>query len=179
MSNWIKWAAGGLALATASGASAAIVTFPIAANGTKEVNAAGAPAGDPNGAGTGTLTLDSGTGGTTGVATFNLTFAGVSYPFTGYHIHKAPPTTTGSIVLDFQGAKAAELIRNGDTFNGQVTGLSSSTIDTILADPGSYYLNFHNDEFRPGAVRDQLPEPGSLGALCLGGLMLRRRRRAQ
>jgi hypothetical protein len=180
MSKWMKWAVGGLALAlVSSGADAAIMTFNINANGIKEVNAGGTPNGDPDGTGVGTLTLDSGTGGTTGSATFNITFANVDFPIGGYHVHKGPPTSTGGIFLDFAALKTAESMRTGDVLAGTVTGLDSAKVDSVLAAPTDYYLNFHNTPFPGGFVRDQLPEPGSLAFLGLGGLaLLGRRRRA-
>lgn len=179
MSKWMKWAVGGLALAMGSAANAGIATFNLNANGIKEVNAAGTPNGDPDGTGIGTLTLDSGTGGTTGTATFNVTFANVDFPIGGYHIHKAPPTTSGAIFLDFAALKSAESMRTGNVLSGTVTGLDSAKIDTILATPTDYYMNFHNTPFPGGFVRDQLPEPGCLALVGLGGLtLLGRRRRA-
>ena len=179
MSDWMKWAVGGLALALASSAAnAGIVTFNLNANGIKEVNAAGTPNGDPDGTGVGTLTLDSGTGGTTGTATFNVTFANVDFPIGGYHIHKAPTTTSGPIFLDFAALKTAESMRTGNVLSGTVSGLDSTKIDTILASPTDYYMNFHNTPFPGGFVRDQLPEPSCLAVLGLGGLLLGRRRRA-
>jgi hypothetical protein len=161
----------------ATNAWAASASFSIHADGIKEVNAAGSPSGDPDGSAVGTLTLDSGTGGTTGQAIFNIVFSNIDFPISGYHIHQQVAGKNGSIVLDFQAAKGAETIRNGNDFNGTVTGLSSATIDSILATPTGYYLNFHNGTFPPGAVREQLPEPSCLAVLGLGGLLLGRRRR--
>src|SRR5690349_5621914 len=124
MSDWMKWAVGGLALALASAsANAASVTFNINANGIKEVNAAGAPAGDPDGTGVGTMTLDSGTGGTTGSATFNIVFANVDYPINLFHVHQGPRTSTGPVYLNFSGLVNPETMRNGNQFSGTVSGL--------------------------------------------------------
>jgi hypothetical protein len=63
---------------------------------------------------------------------------------------------------------------------GTVNGLSSTTIDSVLANPLGYYFNMHNQPFPGGVVRDQLPEPGSLALLAIagGGALLRPRRRA-
>ncbi|HEY7118521.1 MAG TPA: CHRD domain-containing protein [Tepidisphaeraceae bacterium] len=171
MRHTFKWALG-LALAVCtSSALAASQTFNLNANGIKEVSAAGVPGqGDPDATAIGTLTLDDGTGGTTGTATFNVTFANLDFPITGYHIHQAPATTTGSIILDFQARMTAESIRNGNSFVGTVTGLNSTTIDNVLTNPSNFYMNFHNGTFPGGAVRDQLPEPGSLCLLALGGM---------
>jgi len=143
--------------------------FNINANGIKEVNSAGVPAGDPDGTLTGTLTLDDGTGGTTGSAVFNLTFANLDVPFTGFHIHQAPPTTTGGIVLPFANQDS---YRSGSSLAGTIGGLNSTVIDNIFANPSAFYLNLHNGPFGGGAVRDQLspvPEPSLIG-LSLAGL---------
>jgi hypothetical protein len=145
--------------------------FNINANGIKEVNASGVPNGDPDGTAVGTLTLDDGTGGTTGFALFNLTLANVDFPLTAYHIHQAPPTTSGAVFLGFGNP---EIIRTGNILSGTVGSLSSSLIDSILANPSAFYLNLHNTPFPGGAVRDQLaavPEP-SFGALTLAGVAL-------
>jgi hypothetical protein len=178
MSHWIKWAACAAVLGLSTRAWAASATFSIHADGIKEVSATGASNGDPDGTAVGTLTLDDGTGGTTGQAIFNIVFSNVDFPIVGYHIHQQVAGKNGSIVLDFQAAKGAETFRDGNNFNGTVTGLNSATIDSILANPTGYYLNFHNQPFPAGAVREQLPEPGSLALVGLGGLLLGRRRRA-
>ena len=158
------------------------VTYGINADGVKEVDAAGAPnKGDLDGSATGTLVLDNGTGsGTTGSATFSITLSNVDLTtLSGHHIHMAPATTTGSIVVDFGDP---DTIRTGSTLSGTITGLPAATITSIFANTSGFYYNIHNLTFQGGAVRDQLvpiPEPG-LSFLALAGLagltMLARRR---
>jgi hypothetical protein len=170
-------AAGALSLAAASRAPAAVMLYNIDANGVNEVNAGGTPSqGDPDGSAIGTLQLDDGTGGTTGSATFNITVANVDLPFTGFHIHQAAANTTGPIVLNFG---SPETFRSGNVVSGTVTGLSSTTIDNVFANPTGFYFNMHNNPFPGGAVRDQLPEPASLGVLSLATVGLLRRRRCR
>ena len=77
MSDWIKWAACAAVLGLSTPAWAASATFNIHADGIQEVSATGTPNGDPDGSAVGTLTLDSGTGGTTGQAIFNIVFSNV------------------------------------------------------------------------------------------------------
>src|SRR5437868_12275116 len=76
--------AAGLFLINATG-YAASMTFNINANGIKEVNLSGNPAGDPDGSAVGTIMIDDGTGGTTGFAVFNLTLANLDTPFSAHH----------------------------------------------------------------------------------------------
>jgi hypothetical protein len=141
------------------------MTFNINANGVKEVNAAGVPGqGDPDGTATGTLTLDN----VAGSATINITVANLDLSFTGNHVHQAPPTTTGAIVLDFGDP---DNYRVGNLISGTVTGLSIATINSVFANPSNFYYNIHNTPFPGGAARDQLagvPEPSSLGLAALG-----------
>ena len=163
----VAWAA-----LSPTSARAASMTFIITATGLEEVNAAGVPnQGDPDGFANGTLTLDSGTTGATGSATFNLTVGNIAFPFTGFHIHQAPATTTGSIVLDFGNP---ETFRTNNTVAGTVSNLSSTTVNNVLANPAGFYFNMHNTPFPAGAVRDQLttpiPEPSSLAVITLSGI---------
>ena len=156
-------------------------TFNINADGIKEVNAGGVPGqGDLDGTAIGTLQLTSnGPTGSTGTATLNITMTNIDLTnFTGHHIHQAPSTTTGSIVIDFGDP---DTIRTGNLLSGTISGLPNATILAAIATPSGFYYNLHNGTFPAGAVRDQLtpvPEPTSL---CLAGaaaaaLALRRRR---
>jgi hypothetical protein len=158
---------GGL-LAGALQSQGASMLFNINANGIKEVNISGVPAGDPDGTATGTILVDDGTGGTTGFAVFNLTLANLDTPFSAHHFHMAPPTTTGAVFLGFGNP---ETIRTGNQIAGTVSGLSSSLIDSVFANPTAFYYNLHNTPFPGGAVRDQLavPEPSTV---CLGILAI-------
>jgi hypothetical protein len=167
----------------ASNVRAAAVTYNIFANGIKEVNAAGTPNGDADGTATGTIRLDNGTGsGSTGTATINLTLANIDGTLSGHHIHQAPSTTTGNIVVDF-GNPTTILTGSGasGTLSGTITGLPSATITGIFGNPTGFYYNLHSTpNFASGAVRDQLPEPGSFALVGLTalGLLARRRRRS-
>jgi hypothetical protein len=150
----------------------ASMSFLITATGLEEVNGAGVPnQGDPDGFANGTLTLDSGTTGNTGSATFNLTIGNIDLPFSGFHIHQAPATTVGSIVLDFGNPEA---FRNGNTISGTVNNLSSTTVNNVFANPAGFYFNMHNTPFPGGAVRDQLttpiPEPSSAAITDVAGI---------
>jgi len=175
-------AAAAVLLGLSPSARAESRAFPINATGAAEVTAGGVPnQGDPDGLATGTITLNNGTGsGNTGSAIINVTLSGLdpdTINLTGNHIHQAPATTTGSIVLDFGDPDA---FRTGNVLNGTINGLSAATINSVFANPTGFYYNIHNATFPGGAVRSQLtPEPGTAGLVAAGALaMLRRRRRS-
>ncbi len=161
-------------------AAASSVTYTINANGAKEVTSTGTPnQGDLDGLASGTLILDNGTGsGTTGTATFSITLSNIDITtLSGHHIHIGAATTTGGIVLDFGDP---DLIRTNSLLSGTRTGLSATQITTIFSNPTNFYYNLHNGAFPGGAVRDQLPEPGTIGLLAIAAAALgvRRPRRA-
>jgi CHRD domain-containing protein/PEP-CTERM motif-containing protein len=176
-------AAATVLLAAATDAPAQVVnsfTWNINANGIKEVNAAGASVGDPDGTAVGTLTLTrNGTTGMTGTGSFNLLLSNIAYPLSAHHIHQAPSTTTGSVVLFLFSGANPESQRNGDVLSANLTGLDNAVITNILNNPTNFYYNLHNGPFPGGAVRDQLsavPEPGSLALCGMAGLGLLARR---
>jgi hypothetical protein len=163
-------------------ASAALMTFPISANGAEEVNGAGVPnQGDPDGSATGFITLNNGTGsGTTGSATVNLTLANLDLTnLTGHHIHVGAAGTVGPFNPGGLDLGDPDTIRVGNVLSGTITGLPAANITNIFTNPPGFYYNLHNGAFPAGAVRDQLPEPGCLGIVGLGavGLLARRRSR--
>lgn len=155
---------------SAASAFAQAQTFVINATGAQERPNAG----DPDGTAVGTLTLNPGTGGTTGSATVNLVLANIEFPLTAYHIHTGAAGASGSPLINFGNP---EMLRSGNTLSGTIPDLSTANINTVLANPAGYYLNIHNGPFGGGAVRDQLPEPGALGLLGIAALPLLRRRR--
>lgn len=150
------------ALLPAPGATA---TFNINANGAKEVTSTGTPnQGDVDGTAIGTITFDNGTGsGNTGSAIINLTLTNLdtgTIDLTGHHIHQAPSTTTGPIVIDFGDP---DTIRSGNTLSGTITGLPAATITSLMANSSGFYYNLHNAQFTGGAVRDQLGDASQTG----------------
>jgi len=155
--------AGALCAGTAMGAEQ---TFNLSLSGDQEVGSAG----DPDGSATGTLTVND----TTGEISWNFTYTDITAP-TAMHIH-GPGGVPGVNAGVFVGLGV-------DTSGGAGTLIDSTTTSTanasaILADPGGFYVNIHNSDFQPGALRGQVPEPGSLALLALGGAALLRRRRA-
>lgn len=161
-----------------SGRTQGTMIWSINANGAKEVTSGGTPnQGDPDGSAVGTLQLNSGSGGNTGSAIINLTLAGIGLPdynLGGWHIHQATANTTGPIVLDFG---QINTYLSGNIVSANISGLSSSVINSIFADSAGYYLNIHSGAGGPsnpypgGAVRDQLttviPEPSTFALFLL------------
>jgi hypothetical protein len=131
----------GVLLALVAPASAAITgrLFTVNLTGAAEVNAAGVPnQGDPDGSGTATLSINPGTG----EVCWTIETEGVD-PITAAHIHFAPSTTTGLIVVPL------------DPDTGCTTVTRELALQ-IITDPTSYYVNVHNAEYPAGALRGQL-----------------------
>lgn len=170
-------AAGILALSSESFAAAVI--FNVNMTGQKEVTAGGIPnQGDLDGFAIGTISLDSGTGGNTGIITWNLDLGGLpTPPVTDFHIHTGAATTAGGVFIGMGVNTGAGDTLSATEFNGTRTGLSSANINTVLANPAGFYFNIHNGQFPSGAVRDQVPEPSTIGLLALAALAALGRRK--
>lgn len=158
----------GLAAALCAGTAAgAEQTFTLTFSGDQEFPGPG----DPDGSGAGTLTVND----VTNEISWNFTYVDIAAP-TAMHIH-GPGGTAGSSAGVFVGLGVA-------TSGGAGTLIDSLTADpgdaaAILANPDGFYVNIHNADFSPGAIRAQVPEPGSLALLALGGVaFMARRRRA-
>lgn len=98
------------------------------------------PPGDPDGSGTAIVRLNQGLG----MVCWELTWENILEPFAA-HIHVAPAGVAGPIVVPF------DPIASGCT-----TGVDPDLIKAIRQDPAAYYVNIHNAEFPPGAIRGQL-----------------------
>lgn len=132
----------GLLLASVVPASGATggVSFTVDLTGEAEVNAAGVPnQGDLDGSGTATLTINPGLG----EVCWTIEVEGVD-PITAAHIHVAPATTTGPVVVPL------------NPYTGGCSDIDRTLAIAIIADPGSYYINVHNATYPGGALRGQL-----------------------
>ena len=101
--------------------------------------------GDPDGSGTAFITINRGLG----EVCWELDVTGIILPAIGAHIHEAPVTDPGPIVVHLTAPDA--------------TGMSSgcTTVDRALAkaiskNPSAYYVNVHTTDFQAGALRAQL-----------------------
>jgi hypothetical protein len=134
----------GLLLASVVTASAATggVPFTVELTGEAEVTPTGEPnQGDLDGSGTAHLTVNPGTGD----VCWTIEVTGVE-PILAAHIHKAPSTTNGPVVVPF------------DPWDSGCTPVDRDLALDIVRHPSSYYVNVHNREFPPpaGALRGQL-----------------------
>ena len=120
--------------------------FTTDLTGEAEVTAAGVPnQGDLDGTGTASVTVNVGQQR----VCWDIEVAGIAPPTRG-HIHKAPSTTTGGVVVTFFETDSVDL-----------HGCTSSPVDRellkdILKNPQEYYVNVHNADFPAGALRGQL-----------------------
>ncbi|MGH9225157.1 MAG: CHRD domain-containing protein [Acidimicrobiales bacterium] len=82
-----------------------------------------------------------------------LLYARVDGTLSGLHIHIAPPTSPGPIVVPF----ATPTQQGSGVFQQCVTSENEALLDNIAANPSQYYINLHSaPNFGPGAIRGQL-----------------------
>jgi CHRD domain len=116
------------------------VPFTVELTGEAEVTSAGVPnQGDLDGSGTATLTVNPGLG----EVCWSIDVTGVE-PISAAHIHKAPSTTTGEIVVPL------------NPYQGGCSEVSRELALDIVLHPSSYYVNVHNAPYPAGALRGQL-----------------------
>ena len=139
----------GLVLASVGPASAEPggVPFRVELTGEAEVNAGGVPnQGDLDATGTATVTINPGLG----QVCWSIEVAGDIQPIRAAHIHEAPSTAPGPIVVHL-----------GQTYAPEgCTDVARELALDIIRNPDAYYVNVHNLEFPAGALRGQLDRPG-------------------
>ena len=101
--------------------------------------------GDPDGIGRAVITIRDDTNQLCVV----LQFANVSVPTSGFHIHRAPVTDPGPIVVPFANPTTNQF--------QQCVTVAEALLDEIAANPERFYVNLHSlPGFGPGAIRGQL-----------------------
>jgi hypothetical protein len=113
--------------------------FAVALTGDVE-----SPAGDPVGTGTATVRLRAGQG----QVCYQLEASNLP-PAVAAHIHQGNAGSSGNVVVPLKTPNAA------GKSSGCATALRT-LLNSILADPASYYVNVHTAEFPNGAIRGQL-----------------------
>jgi hypothetical protein len=114
--------------------------------GEAEVNAAGVPnQGDLDGIGTANITLNQGQG----EICFEITVSGITLPAAAAHIHVAPVTSPGPIVVPLSAPNASGV-------SSGCVNVDRDLIKAIRQNPEAYYVNVHNADFPAGALRGQL-----------------------
>lgn len=76
-------------------------------------------------------------------------FTNATLPTTGMHIHFAPPTSPGPVVVPFSNPTTNQWYECRTVEN-------EALLDNIAANPGQYYFNIHNAEYPGGFIRGQL-----------------------
>lgn len=79
----------------------------------------------------------------------SVQFTNATLPATGMHIHLAPPTAPGPVVVPFT-APAGNQAYECKTVENE------ALLDNIAANPSQYYFNIHNQEYPGGFARGQL-----------------------
>lgn len=110
--------------------------------------------GDTDGAGTGTVAIDT----AKNEACYDLTVTNITLPAAAAHIHKGAAGVSGPVVVPFDPAPGAD-----GKAKACATGDAAVMAD-IAANPANYYLNVHTSDFPNGAVRAQLAAQGGTAA---------------
>ena len=101
--------------------------------------------GDPDGSGTAVLTFNRGLG----EVCWTIDVVGITLPAAAAHIHIAPVTDPGPVVIPLSAPDAT----------GHSSGcaiVDRALVKAITKDPAAYYVNVHTSDFQPGALRAQL-----------------------
>lgn len=129
------------AAVTTTGQAAGPLRLTASLSGAGEAPAAG----DPDGAGTGTVTLDP----VKGEVCSEVTVAKLDKPV-GMHIHEGRAGDMGPVVVPLTPPPSGDAKATG------CTKADPALVQRIAGDPDGFYLNVHTEPFKGGAVRGQL-----------------------
>lgn len=121
---------------------------PFSTAMTQEVTTSPVWAGDPDGSGVATLTINLGQR----EICWQLSASSIALPATSAHIHQAAPGIRGAIVVALSAPDAT------GSAAGCVSEVDADLLREILTSPESFYVNVHTTDFPAGAIRGQLPE---------------------
>ena len=136
-------------LPLAATAAASLATAALADDGGRPIEAEMTGAaerpgpGDPDGSGTAEFRINPGQG----EVCYTLTVSNIE-PATLAHIHRAPPTAPGPIVVHLAAP-------TDGSSSGCASGSRALAME-LIRNPGAFYVNVHNQPFPAGAVRGQL-----------------------
>lgn len=111
---------------------------------TQETHATGYR-GDLDGTGTARLRLNPGQGR----VCWELAVENITLPATAAHIHVGAPGAAGPVFIGLSAPVDGHVAECK-------SGIDRDLLLAIIRDPDAYYVNVHNDEHKPGAVRSQL-----------------------
>ncbi len=122
--------------------SGEVITFQLSISGDQEVPGPG----DEDGQASGTLSIDD----ATNLISWSFTYSNIANP-AAMHIHTGAAGVGGGVFVPLNVDTSGE----AGTLIGSTTG-DAANVMAILASPSDYYVNIHNADFRPGAIRGQL-----------------------
>ena len=122
--------------------SGEVITFQLSISGDQEVPGPG----DADGRASGTLSIDD----ATNLISWSFTYSNIANP-AAMHIHTGAAGEGGGVLVPLN----VEMGGEAGTLVGSTTG-DAANVMAIVASPSDYYVNIHNGDFRPGAIRGQL-----------------------
>jgi len=131
------------ALALAGGAAAQQGGRPFTVQMTGAAERPNPPGGDPDGTGTATFRVNAGQGR----ICYTLAVSNIE-PATAAHIHRAPPTAAGPVVVPLEAPT--------DGSSEACAEVTRALAQEIIRTPAAFYVNVHNAPHPAGAVRGQL-----------------------
>jgi hypothetical protein len=118
-------------------------TYVVSMSGAQEVPGPG----DPDGTGSGTITLND----VTGLVSWNFTYQNITAP-TLMHIHTGAAGVSGGILINLGVATSGGA---GTLISSTVHG-NLAQVTSVITNPQGFYVNIHNASFPGGAVRGQI-----------------------
>lgn len=110
------------------------------------------PAGDPDGSGWAEVSLRP----QAGTVCYRIKVRKLD-AVTAAHIHVGAVGVNGAIVIDFAILTADKKVwENSIVYKDSISGIASSLLTSIKANPTGYYVNVHSTAFPGGAIRGQL-----------------------